>query len=183
MAEEPKMSESLIPETPVESIKPPEIQITAPAANIGTPGFNHADQLETAPVATDQHTIPAASTALPGTAAAETQNTEPSSPSSPTSLSAPSESGTSEKPSTDPPFKSIVRSFTQPTTGKPTDGTIPASVHPETGVAQVYPNFALLTIQPHENFTPKENFGLVGQQAKAKMRKIFCCGGNDDLQS
>jgi hypothetical protein len=184
MSEVQKTSDSLIPETPVQNITPPEIQITAPAANTGVPLiWIVADQLESAPVAAEQHTIPEASTALPGTVAAETQNTEPPTPTSPTSPTAPGESGTSENNFTNTPFKSIVRSFTQPTTGKPADGNVSASVDPKTGVAQVEPYFGLLICQPHENFTPKENFGLVGQQAKAKMRRVFCCGGKDDLQS
>jgi len=37
MSEAPKMSESLVPETPVESIQPPEIQVTSPASNTGFP--------------------------------------------------------------------------------------------------------------------------------------------------
>lgn len=141
MAEEQKTSESLIPKTPIQNITPPDIQITSPTTTTGDPLIcAFADQLEsppTAPVAAEQHTIPEASTALPGTEAAEIQNTDPPTPTSPSSPTAPSESRTSEKKSTSPPFKSLVRSFAQPTLGKPPEGKVSASVDPKTGVAQV----------------------------------------------
>ena len=146
MAEEQKPSVSLIPKTPIQNITPPDIQITAPAATTGDSLLCAlADQLESppaAPVAAEQHTIPEASTALPGTEAAEIRNTDPSTPTSPTSPTAPIESGTSENNSADRPFKSFVRSFTQPTIGKPPEGKVSALIDPKTGVAQASLAFA-----------------------------------------
>lgn len=37
MTEAQKISNSLIPETPVQSVRPPEIQITAPVTSTGDP--------------------------------------------------------------------------------------------------------------------------------------------------
>jgi hypothetical protein len=127
--------------------------------------------LEYAPVAAEQHTIPEASTALPGTAAAETQNTEPSSPPSPASPVVPADSGNSGNPSPDHPFKSLIRSFTEPTTGKPTDGTGPTSVDPKTGVAQVYPYiliFSHVDFLAAREFHAKREFRISGATSQGK---------------
>jgi hypothetical protein len=95
------------------------------------------DNLEK-PGAAEQHTIPEASTALPGTAGADTQNNESAMPPSPTHPTAPEVEGTkSGNKSTDPPLKSLLRSFTEPTTAKPSDGTVPAATDPKTGVTKV----------------------------------------------
>jgi len=94
--------------------------------------------LDGTPDVSEQHTIPEASTALPGTAGAEHQNAEPTSPSSPNHPTFQGESDPSAAAhSTDSPFKSVVKSFTAPTTGKPSDGVV--QTDPKTGVTKVCP--------------------------------------------
>jgi len=95
--------------------------------------------LDPTPAASEQHTIPEASTALPGTAEAEHQNAEPTSPSSPTlpAFQGYSDPSAASVPPAESPFKSVVKSFTVPTTGKPGDGVV--ETDPKAGVAKVYP--------------------------------------------
>jgi hypothetical protein len=103
--------------------------------------------------------------------------TEPAPASDPAPTGPPAPAGPSDVPAvppkdSEPAMKSILKSFTQPTTAKPADQMVPTPIDPQTGVAK-----------PHENFTPTENFGLVGQQAKAKLSRFFCCGDDNNIQS
>jgi hypothetical protein len=84
----------------------------------------------------EQHTITEASTALPGTTAAENNVNDPSSPASPTPPSFPETSGASDKLSKDHVIKSIVPSFTERTAAKHTDGTATTPVDTKTGAAK-----------------------------------------------
>jgi len=97
------------------------------------------DVLDPAPEVFEPHTIPEASTALPATAEAEHQNAEPTSPSSPNhpTFHPESDPSAATAPPAESPFKSVVKSFTAPTTGKPSDGVV--GTDPKTGVAMVYP--------------------------------------------
>jgi hypothetical protein len=105
------------------------------------------DNLAEQPEAAEQHTIPEASTALPGTAGADTQNNESAMPPSPTHPTAPEKETKSGNKSTEsPPLKSLLRSFTEPTTAKPSDGAVPAATDPKTGVTKVRICLEILTL-------------------------------------
>lgn len=138
MSDSIQQSKSLVPKTPLQDVQPPEIQITT----VSSEGMNTEpvpDNLEEPRIA--EQTIPEASTALPGTAGADAQNADsaaPTSPAHPTEiLEGPLPK--SGKQSTDPPLKSLLHSFTEPTTAKPSDGMVPAAVDPKTGVTKVSP--------------------------------------------
>ena len=129
---EPQNQDDGIPlKSTTQETSPPKIEITpATAGRISLPRSSVLN-LDPTPTTEEQDTTPQASSALPGTESAE-ENTADA-----TTSSVPGESSTSDKPSTDPAMKSMVNSTTQPTNAKPTDGTVPTTVDPNTGVAKV----------------------------------------------
>lgn len=122
-----------------QETSPPKIEITPAATGGSSLRRLSVLKLDPTPTKEEEHAIPQASTALPGTPAAEEKTADETSP-------VPVTSGTSDKPSTDPPMQSIVESSTQPTTTKSTNGTVPTSADPKTGVATVSKSWALLIL-------------------------------------
>jgi hypothetical protein len=138
MSEPQNQSEGVPLESTTQETSPPKIEITPAATGGGSLRRLSVLKLDPTPVK-EQHAIPEASTALPETPVAEEKTADETSP-------VPETSGTSDKPSTDPPIQSIVEQSTQPTITKPTNGTEPTSADPKTGVATVSKTWALLIL-------------------------------------